>query len=155
MVAGAVAQVLENITEGDALVKTQGNQASIGSLTLGSLATVTPTGTPDGTKFLRDDYSWQPVSGSASPWNEVEVDLGVIPIYSGTVDVAAASLTGTETLIVMASGNAPTGETADVWECDIIQWVAQAYAGGLHVRWAAWPGPVAGKRKILWQEVVV
>ena len=26
---------------------------------LGSLATVTPTGTPDGTKFLRDDASWQ------------------------------------------------------------------------------------------------
>jgi tail-like repeat protein len=28
---------------------------------LGALATVSPTGTPDGTKYLRDDYSWQTV----------------------------------------------------------------------------------------------
>jgi len=32
------------------------------TLGLGSLATVTPTGTPDGTKFLRDDSTWQTVS---------------------------------------------------------------------------------------------
>lgn len=31
------------------------------TLGLGTLATVTPTGTPDGTKFLRDDNSWQTV----------------------------------------------------------------------------------------------
>jgi hypothetical protein len=33
------------------------------ALGLGTLATVTPTGTPDGTKFLRDDNSWQAASG--------------------------------------------------------------------------------------------
>ena len=32
------------------------------NLGLGTLATVTPTGVPDGTKFLRDDNSWQTVS---------------------------------------------------------------------------------------------
>lgn len=34
-------------------------------LGLGSMATVSPTGTPDGTKFLRDDYSWQSVAGGS------------------------------------------------------------------------------------------
>jgi hypothetical protein len=33
------------------------------ALGLGSLAVVTPTGTPDGTKFLRDDGTWQAVAG--------------------------------------------------------------------------------------------
>ena len=35
------------------------------TLGLGSMATVTPTGTPDGTKYLRDDFSWQTVSGGS------------------------------------------------------------------------------------------
>lgn len=35
------------------------------TLALGSFATVTPTGTPDGTKYLRDDNSWQAVSGGS------------------------------------------------------------------------------------------
>lgn len=33
------------------------------ALELGSLAIVTPTGTPTGTKFLRDDFSWQTPAG--------------------------------------------------------------------------------------------
>ena len=32
------------------------------TLGLGTLATQSPTGTPDGTKFLRDDFSWQTVT---------------------------------------------------------------------------------------------
>jgi hypothetical protein len=37
-------------------------------LALGSLATVTPTGTPTGAKFLRDDNSWQvPAGGGGTP----------------------------------------------------------------------------------------
>jgi hypothetical protein len=40
-------------------------RATIG---LGTLAVVTPTGTPDGTKFLRDDYSWQTSSGGSAPF---------------------------------------------------------------------------------------
>lgn len=36
------------------------------NLGLGSLAVVTPTGTPDGTKFLRDDNSWAVPAGATS-----------------------------------------------------------------------------------------
>jgi len=31
-----------------------------------------PTGTPDGTKYLRDDNTWQPVSGSGLSQQQVE-----------------------------------------------------------------------------------
>lgn len=37
------------------------------NLGLGSLATVTPAGTPDGTKFLRDDGSWQAAGSAVTP----------------------------------------------------------------------------------------
>lgn len=36
------------------------------NLGLGSLATVSPTGTQDGTRFLRDDYTWQVVAATAN-----------------------------------------------------------------------------------------
>jgi hypothetical protein len=48
---------------GRALLDDANATAQRATLGLGSLATVTPTGTPDGTKFLRDDGSWQNVSG--------------------------------------------------------------------------------------------
>ena len=31
-----------------------------------------PTGTPDGTKYLRDDNTWQPVSGSGLTQQQIE-----------------------------------------------------------------------------------
>lgn len=49
---------------GRALLDDANATAQRATLGLGSLATVTPTGTPDGTKFLRDDGSWQNVPGS-------------------------------------------------------------------------------------------
>jgi hypothetical protein len=52
---------------------------------LGSLAYVTPTGTPDGTKYLRDDGSWQTVSGGGGGLtNPVSyVDFTASPGVSG------------------------------------------------------------------------
>lgn len=36
------------------------------NLGLGTMATQSPTGTPTGSKFLRDDYTWQTVPGGGS-----------------------------------------------------------------------------------------
>jgi hypothetical protein len=42
------------------------------TLGLGSLAVVTPTGTPDGSKFLRDDLSWQSSVGGSHASSHAE-----------------------------------------------------------------------------------
>jgi len=49
-----------------AVIPTSGDYSASQISGLGSLATVTPTGSPDGTKFLRDDNSWQNPPGAVS-----------------------------------------------------------------------------------------
>jgi hypothetical protein len=59
--------VLEDLWAEDVSLQSQigSHTHAIASITgAGTLASVTPTGTPDGTKFLRDDYSWQAAGGS-------------------------------------------------------------------------------------------
>lgn len=50
-----------------------------GDLGLGTFATVTPTGTPTGSKFLRDDNTWQVPGGGSSG-----LTIGTTTITSGT-----------------------------------------------------------------------
>lgn len=76
---------------------------------LGSLATVTPTGTPDGTKFLRDDNSWQtPAAGGVSDGDKGDI------VVSGSgsswaIDSAVATTAGRA---VMAAADAAAQRTA-------------------------------------------
>lgn len=77
------------------------------NLGLGTLATVSPTGTPDGSKFLRDDNSWQvtpgpsfdgPVStasGSAAQFTGIAAGANKI-----TITFDKVSLSGTGNLLV-------------------------------------------------------
>ena len=69
---------------------------------LGTLATVTPTGTPDGTKFLRDDNSWQAVNLSA-----------YLPLAGGTLTGALTITQGTaNTSVLTSTGYSLTGSNA-------------------------------------------
>ena len=54
---------LSTTTFGRGLLALADAAAARTALGLGSLATVTPTGTPDGTKFLRDDHTWAAAGG--------------------------------------------------------------------------------------------
>ena len=78
------------------------NSTARSTLGLGTLATVTPTGTPDGTKFLRDDNSWQAVNLSA-----------YLPLAGGTLTGALAIAQATaNTSVLTSTGYSLTGANA-------------------------------------------
>lgn len=76
------------------------------NLGLGTLATQTATGTPDGTKFLRDDYSWAIVSGSI-PIIKKSVFTG-----SGTFTTPATTSTSTVFRVTVVGGGGNGGLNA-------------------------------------------
>lgn len=72
------------------------------TLGLGTLATVSPSGTPDGTKFLRDDNSWQAVNLSA-----------YLPLAGGTLTGQLAITQATaNTSVFTSTGYSLTGSNA-------------------------------------------
>ena len=87
---------------GRGLLTEASNSTARTTLGLGTLATVSPTGTPDGTKFLRDDNSWQVVNLSA-----------YLPLAGGTMTGALAITQGTaNTSILTSTGYSLTGANA-------------------------------------------
>lgn len=108
------------------------------------------TGTPNGTKFLRDDFTWQAASGGAT-WTEAEVDFGETPQYEASFTVTDATVAGTSKITVIPCGKAATGRTADDWQWDGIVFAANPGTGSFTLYATAHPGPVVGKRKIQYQ----
>lgn len=84
-------------------------------------------------------------------WTEVEIDFGSLPVYDKTLTVTDAAVTGTSKVVVVPSGNAPTGLTADEWLWDTITFAALAGTGQFTLYATPNPGPVMGKRKIFYQ----
>lgn len=68
---------------------------------LGSLATATVTGTPDGTKFLRDDFSWQAAGGGAT-------------VVRGTATATFGAFPGTTHTTVVITGQTGIEDTSAV-----------------------------------------
>jgi plastocyanin len=58
------------------------------NLGLGSLSTVSPTGTPNGTKYLRDDFSWQAVTS----YSDAEADARIAEAVGVSVQAHDADL---------------------------------------------------------------
>ncbi len=88
------------------------------NLGLGPLATISPTGA-DGTKFLRDDGTWQTVSGG---------NLTVAQGGTGATSLAANNVilgNGTSTVQVVAPGT-----SGNVLTSNGTTWVSQAASGG-------------------------
>ncbi len=106
-----------------------------------------PTGTPDGTKFLRDDNSWQPVPGGGS-WTETEIDFGSDPVYEATFTITDAGISGTSKIQVLPCGKAATGRTADDWQWDGATFAANPGTGSATCYAVFTPGPIVGRRKI-------
>lgn len=84
-------------------------------------------------------------------WTEAEIDFGSTPVWGGEFTVVDANVSGSSKVAVVPSGNAPTGLTSDEWTCDLITFAAKGGSGQFTLYAAAHPGPVSGKRKILYQ----
>lgn len=81
-------------------------------LGLGTLATVTPTGTTTGSKFLRDDYTWQTASGSsgltiASTTITSGTSGRILKNTSGVLDEVATTGSGSVVLATSPSISGP------------------------------------------------
>lgn len=83
-------------------------------------------------------------------WTETEIDFGTNPSWGGSFTVTDANSVGASIITVVLSGNAPTSLTADEVEWDTITFAAKAGTGDFLVKAAVYPGPVSGKRKILY-----
>jgi hypothetical protein len=104
---------------GRALIDDADNTAQRTTLGLGSFATVTPTGTPNGTKFLRDDNSWQSIPGGGdalvgNPLSQFASTtssqlLGVISDETGTGSLVFAT---SPTLVTPVLGTPSSGNLA-------------------------------------------
>lgn len=107
------------------------------------------TGTPTGSKFLRDDFSWQTPSGGSS-WTEAEVDFGSnAPKSDAVFTITDAAVTAASKITVIPCGKAATGRTADDWQWDGIVFAANPGSGSftLYAN-VVGGGSVKGPRKI-------
>lgn len=148
------------------------------NLNLGSLATVTPTGTPDGTKFLRDDNAWTTIAdavtvSSSAPVSPNEGDLwcdsddGTLYCYYGATptwvavggSLATNSLwdakgdlvvgTGANTASKLTVGTDGYVLTADTNEATGLKW--SAVSGGASVTVSA-TAPISPNEGDLWYD---
>lgn len=97
-------------------------------------------------------FEWvTPAPASAAAITEVEVDFGSTPVYSASIVVTAAACTALDNVIVTPSASPATGRGTDdgLWDGLILSAVAGTGQFTLHAM--AVPGPIIGKRNILYQ----
>jgi len=91
------------------------------------------------------------ISASSSVWTEYEIDFGTTPVYDATFTVTDATVTALTEVAVVQSGATATGRAAGDALFDAITYAAVPAAGSFTLYALAYPGPVVGKRKILYQ----
>jgi hypothetical protein len=142
------------------LRRTTGNTLEFGTIntdhiTNGAVtaAKTSITGTPTGSKYLRDDFSWQAVSGGGGgTWTEVEIDFGATPKYDATFTITDAAITSSAVKIALVPcGKAATGRTADDWQWDGGTFVANPGTGSATCYATFHPGPIVGRRTLQYQ----
>ena len=107
------------------------------------------SGTPSGSKFLRDDGVWAatPVGGGSASISEVTLDFGQSPTMAKTFSFEDAGAV-TSSRIVMAPASPADGRSLDEMEMDAITCSAVCMADGIvSVVATAHPGPVTGQYK--------
>ena len=89
--------------------------------------------------------------GGSGTWTEANLNFGSTPTYGGQFTISDGTITGTEKIVVTASGTAPVDLTSDEFEMDGLLLAAVAGVGEITVYAVVYPGPITGIRKILYQ----
>lgn len=103
-------------------------------------------------QFGSSGFEWvTPAPASSAAITEVEVDFGSTPVYSASIVVTAAACTALDNVMVAPSASPATGRGTDdnLWDGLILAAVAGTGQFTLHAM--AVPGPIIGKRNILYQ----
>ena len=91
-------------------------------------------------------------AGGSSTWTEVEIDFGTTPVYDKTFTITDAAITSSAVkMILVPSGKAATGRTADDWQWDGGTFAANPGTGSATCYANFSPGPIVGRRKLLYQ----
>lgn len=91
------------------------------------------------------------ISAGSAAWTEYEIDFGTTGVYDATFTVVDAAVTATTEVAVVQSGATATGRADGDALWDSIAYAAVPAAGSFTLYALATPGPVVGKRKILYQ----
>ena len=112
---------------------------------------ITTDGTP--TAWLDTGSAWVSLGGStgSAAWTETEVDFGSTPTWEATFTITDAAVSATTEVAVVQSGTTATGRAAGDALWDAISYAAVPASGSFTLYAAASPGPVVGKRKLLYQ----
>ena len=90
-------------------------------------------------------------SAGSATWTEYEIDFGSTPVHDASFTVVDAAVSATSEVAVVQSGATATGRAAGDAQWDSIAYAAAPGAGQFTLYALAYPGPVVGKRKILYQ----
>lgn len=100
---------------------------------------------------LRKRVDALPSGGGSASWTEVEIDFGSgVGVFDATFTVTDATVSGSSKVAVVQSGVTATSRAAGDALWDGITYAAVPAAGQFTL-YAKCSGPVAGKRKILYQ----
>lgn len=106
------------------------------------------TGVQDGTKFLRDDGTWQPPGASSTNIKQTEIDFGTTPVAEASFLITDVDVSAGSQLIGSVAYEAPTGKDLDELEMDGLDLKFAPGTGDFTLYVRGMDGYVADKFKI-------
>lgn len=84
-------------------------------------------------------------------WTEAEIDFGTTPAWDETFTITDSLVSSGSKIVVVPSGKVATGRVGNDLEWDNLLLGALPGTGSFTLTALAFPGPVVGKRKIIYQ----
>lgn len=106
------------------------------------------SGTPDGTKFVRDDGTLQSPGASSTNIKQTEVDFGTTPVSEASFVITDADVAPTSQLIGFVAYEAPTGKDLDELDMDTLDLKFAPGSGQATLYATCLTGYIAGNFKV-------